>query len=148
MLFRDIAYERRRTRDLLLDYAYDVLPVIPRQTASLPIIYPWAGVTSSVLSKQIYEIAKNNGFVGTEAEFLIKFANMEEEIFIGSIDTFPPHGEEDKLYLDQTTGVLYYFKVLPLPLDGNYPGAIIADSTDEICSIYLPIYALAIQDTI
>lgn len=151
MLFRDIAFERRRTRDLLLDYASSILPIMPRRSAGLSIIYPWGNTTISVLSRQIYEIAQANGFTGTEDEFWQRFAQADKEFYVGSIDTFPVPGVEDNLYLDNETGILYYFRIAPWPINedvANHVGAIIVDRTEENCFIYIPVRALLIEDTI
>lgn len=119
--------ERWRTRDRLLDYDSSIMPPHPYNgDIALPVVYPWENVTLSVLSHQLYEIALQNGFSGTEENFLKKFSNgsNEKEIIVGTIATFPENGQEDYLYLDRETGILYYFS-----------------------DVYLPIRSLLIEDT-
>lgn len=64
--------ERWRTRDLLLEYDSHIMPPRPR-TAGLGMIYPWENISISSLIKQLFMIAAENGFLGTEADFKTNF---------------------------------------------------------------------------
>lgn len=53
--------ERKRTRDRLLRYDFNMAPAAP-QTAELPYVYPWENLRLNQLGRQIYELACQNGF--------------------------------------------------------------------------------------
>lgn len=99
--------ERYRTRDRLLEYDFNIYPAVTH-TAGLSMIYPWENMELSVLQKQIYQIALNNGYQEGEDSFWKKFSR--DCIVFGTIDTFPVRGDEKTLYLDTESETLYYFK--------------------------------------
>ena len=99
--------ERKRTRDLLLEYDYAILPPRPR-AAGLHMVYPWEQVDLTMLAHQLYKLAVQNGYTGSEALFLQKFAGGS--VITGTINTFPIPGDENNLYLDTETDTLYYYK--------------------------------------
>ena len=68
----------------------------------------------SVLQKQIYQIALNNGYQESEDSFWKKFSR--DCIVFGTIDTFPIPGDEKNLYFDTNTNILYYYKVSSEPV--------------------------------
>ena len=140
--------ERIRTRDLLLEYDYNVLPPRPR-TAGLSIVYPWESMDYSLLSRQIYQIALNNGFSGTEKAFWSKFSRGA--IIRGLLRNFPVPGNEDNLYLDEDTGILYYFKTFSAPINLDVIeqiGAEVVGTQEELSYVYIPVRAMLIEDTI
>lgn len=152
---RDWNYERYRTRDRLFDYN---LPPCPYNENT---IMPWENCSLNILSQQLYTIAKNNGFNGTEQQFLTKFANsasaIENTVIVGTLDTFPRPGDENVLYLDQETGILYYFKStnhkvyteVAAKIGAAIVGqSIIEDAQEIITYLYIPVRALLIENTI
>ena len=146
--------ERYRTRDRLLDYTLNLYPII-QPIAEMPYIYPWENIQLGILSKQILELAKQNGYTGDEQLLWERFS--EGTIVTGTLNTFPIPGDEKKLYLDTETTILYYFKFTTNELDFNLIAriggaivgtSIIGDTVDIIKYLYLPIHALPIENTI
>ena len=110
--------ERWRTRDLLLEYDTSILSPHPR-AAGLSIIYPWENIPTSILSHQLYLVAKQNGYNGTEELFLNNFGNFVSEktvIYANFID-FPELGETNKLYFDLDEKILYYWDNRYIPVN-------------------------------
>lgn len=87
---------RERTRDLLLEYDFHIMPPRPRaaglgmiytwlhgnipnsdpiysvpipETAEFSIVYPWESIGLSILSDQIYILAVQNGYTGSREDF-------------------------------------------------------------------------------
>lgn len=148
--------ERYRTRDRLLDYNFSLFPTNP-QSATLPMVYPWENVANYRLSLQLYEIAKNNGYIGSEADFLNKFSANGNNIITGTLSTFPVPGIETNLYFDTETEILYYFTTSNSPIDldllAKVGGAVVGQSVsvnpaDIVSYLYLPVRALPIEDLI
>jgi hypothetical protein len=146
--------ERKKTRDLLLEYDAAVLPPHPR-AAGLKMIYPWENINNSILKNQIYQIAVDNGYVGVPEDFWSKFTTGL--LIHGTITTFPVPGNEDNLYLDDETGILYYFKEVDTEVNtdmiARIGAAIVGQSRingDEEKSIflYIPVRAMPIEDLI
>lgn len=137
--------ERKRTRDRLLDYA---LPPRPH-TAGLAMVYPWENSSLTILSHQLFQIARNNGFTGEESEFLTKFSSSAGGVNIGTIDTFPVPGVEDQLYLDISTEILYYFKIAPDGISAEIADKVGAEvvgrADDNSIYVYIPVRALPIE---
>lgn len=150
----DIDY-RRLTRDLLLEYDEYILPVRPRRTAGLSMIYPWENLELTILSKQILEIAKQYGYTGDEKAFWNHFS--EGTIITGTLDTFPIPGNEKNLYFDKESEILYYFKAttstiyteLAARIGVAIVGTSIIEDTQEVIQyLYIPIRAMPIEDLI
>ncbi len=137
--------ERKRTRDRLLDYA---LPPRPH-TAGLAMVYPWENSSLSILSHQLFLIARNNGFTGEESEFLTKFSNNAGGVNIGTINTFPIPGVEDQLYLDIESEILYYFKIAPdgisTEIADKVGAEVVGRAEDNSIYVYIPVRALPIE---
>ena len=143
-------YERWRTRDRLLEYDFSIVPPAPH-SAGLSMIYPWETNFLSLLSYQLYEIAKDNGFFGSLETFLSRFGSNDGFIIKGTIATFPVPGDSTNLYLDIETGIVYYFKATDRPVLSDIAmaiGAEIVGHEDVITYLYIPIRALLIEDTI
>lgn len=144
--------QRIKTRDRLFDYDLPMYPIIDKLQAP----YPWASANLSVLTKQLYEIALQNGFLGNQQSFISRFTNGS--IIRGTLDSFPIPGNADTLYLDKETDVLYYFKQtnteLNLQLLARIGAAIVghsivAGTEDTITTyLYIPIRAMPLQDII
>ena len=142
-------YERWRTRDRLLEYDFNIVPPHPH-SAGLPFIYPWENIQSLMLQNEIFEIAKANGYNGTE-EHMWSVFSTDGLLITGAIDTFPVPGDTNNLYLDKQSGIIYYFKETPNPINEDAAeqiGAIIVGTNEEITYLYIPIRALLIEDTI
>lgn len=174
----DWNYERKRTRDRLLEYDKSIMPLYPHSggiaipypreaenvTISIPeiiaevqlnVIYPWENYSLPMLSHQMYLISRENGFTGTETQFLKKFGSLntitENNVIVGTIETFPIEGDSNALYLDKETGILYYFKIIESTINQEAAiniGAIIKNEEDEMTFLYIPVRALLIEDTI
>lgn len=138
--------ERYRTRDRLLEYDFNIYPAVTH-TAGLSMVYPWENMELSVLQKQIYQIALNNGYQEGEDSFWKKFSR--DCIVFGTIDTFPIPGDEKNLYFDTNTNILYYYKVSSEPVNSallNLIGVRIEETEENgtLYHLYIPIKALGI----
>lgn len=145
--------ERRRTRDRLLEYDSFIMPYHPRQ-AGLSMVYPWENMNLSMLQKQIYQIALNEGFQESEQIFWNHFS--QGNIIFGTLDTFPIDGDEKALYFDTNTESLYYFKRTTTFDEGVSAllGVAIVnralvgtDGTEEYC-LYIPLKAYLMENII
>lgn len=110
MAIKDIAYERRRTRDLLLEYDIAIVPFHPR-AAGLNMIYPWENISNSIFRKQLYDFAHDSGYLNTESDFNSKFGSylQEKEILFDTFDNFPEQGDTNTLYFDLDNKKIYYW---------------------------------------
>lgn len=135
-------HERWRTRDLLLEYDSAIMPPHPRagglsmiypwgsavydnvidmsiphnpHTTTLSMIYPWENTSLNILNHQLYLLAVQAGFDGTEEEFkeLFKGYVGPRSIMFATYSAFPAAGITDKLYFDLEEKILYYW-------DGEY----------------------------
>ena len=130
---------RARTRDLLLEYDFRIMPPRPRAaglalvypwlnsnseeqgwtippipaTAEFSVVYPWETIGLSILGDQIYMLASNSGYTGTREEFHHYFGSYLEnnkwEIMFDTFNNFPQVGSYDKLYFDLGENILYYW---------------------------------------
>lgn len=149
--------ERWRTRDRLLEYDFSIAPPIPH-SAGLKIIYPWEQNSLSVFSEQLYQIAQKYGFLGSFSDFFNKFGEVGGDIVVGTLNTFPVPGQENNLYLDKETEILYYFKsttqIINEELIARVGAAIVGKKLvgeiekEEITYLYIPVRSLMIEDTI
>lgn len=124
---RDWNYERYRTRDRLLEYDPHIMPLCPH-SAGLAMIYPWENNNLTMLAHQLYLFAANSGYSGTENEFINNFGTYftNMQIVFSTLEDFPEEGNQEKLYFDIDTKILYHW------------------NEDE----YEPINAMLIVDTI
>lgn len=142
----DWNYERYRTRDLLLEYDTAIMPPHPRaggliviypwgspmldnvvdmsiphnpHTTTLSMIYPWENTSLNILNHQLYLIAVQNGFDGTEEDFkeLFKGYVGPRSIMFATYGAFPERGITDKLYFDLETKILYYWNEEYIPVN-------------------------------
>lgn len=118
MLMKTVAYERLRTRDLLLEYDKHIVPPHPR-AAGLGMVYPWENASISSLLKQLFIIASGSGYNGTETDFKTHFGAYlgDKEIVFDYFINFPEPGEEDKLYFDLDEKILYYWDMEYIPVN-------------------------------
>ena len=109
---------RQLTRDLLLEYDRAIIPPRPR-AAGLVSIYPWENLPISILSKQLFALAANSGFNGTEKDFKEKFGSylQEKQIIYANYINFPTVGELDKFYFDLEEKILYYWDEEYIPVN-------------------------------
>ena len=100
----DMNEERWRTRDLL-----QKAQNATTNFGSLSSVYPWENIQLSALAQQLYKIAADNGYSGTQEEFVRKFGNFTEDwqIEVMPFEQFPDTGSKDKLYLDDNSNNLY-----------------------------------------
>lgn len=110
--------ERWRTRDLLLEYDSHIMPPRPR-AAGLSIIYPWENSNTSILLKQLYEIAIGSGFIGTEIDFKAHFGAylQNKQIIFDTFENFPEIGSDEYLYFDLLEKILYYWDNEYIPVN-------------------------------
>lgn len=178
MKITDWNHERKRTRDRLIEYDISIMPLYPHSggiavpypqeaenititipsiiaEARLKAIYPWENYSLTILSHQMYLIARDSGFPGTEKQFLEKFGSLntitENNVIVGTINTFPIEGDTNALYLDKETGILYYFKATENRINEEIAaitGAVIKGKENEMTFLYIPVRALLIEDTI
>lgn len=147
----DWNYERYRTRDRLIEYNFNMVAPAPH-SAGLPIIYPWENINISILSEQLYQIAKTNGYKDEKELFLKKIA--EGDIIFGTLDTFPSYGEQNKLYFDMDSNILYCFQIIKnftpekaALINAAIVGkAIIGNTGEEETFLYIPIKSMPISD--
>lgn len=101
---------RQLTRDLLLEYDKAIMPPRPR-AAGLGIIYPWENLNTSAFLQQLFHLAANSGFEGTENEFKEQFGSylQGKQIIYANFIDFPEIGELNKLYFDLEEKILYYW---------------------------------------
>ena len=137
--------ERKRTRDLLLEYDRAIMPPKPRTAGlsniyswgstpldnlngdeppipnqkDISIIYPWENTSLSIFSHQLYKVAIVNGFIGTEQDFLNHFINFvsEKEIIFDLFTNFPQYGSSQNLYFDLNEKILYYWNQEYIPVN-------------------------------
>lgn len=144
----DMNKERWKTRDLLVNNTKINTPF-----SSIKTVYPWENMQLNALSKQIYEIAKKYGYSENEEAFWTRFS--DGSIICSTIEEFPEIGDENKIYLDKESGVLYYFvpstKViyheLANALDIVITGTSMKDG-QEITYLYIPIKAMPVENLI
>lgn len=124
--------ERRRTRDLLLEYSLQSLVPRPR-AAGLAMVYPWENSALTILAKQIYEIANNSGFTGTEREFYEHFGEYlsGKQIIYALYQDFPQEGETDKFYFDLDEKILYYWDNDYIPVNAMLIAGTIINAGDS-----------------
>ena len=164
--------ERKRTRDRLIEYDFNLVPPHPHSAGipfifpieseglnplppfggnatSLPFVYPWEQIQIHMLERDIFIIAQNNGYEGT-AEQLWQIFSRDGWVVKGTIDTFPLPGNPNNLYLDAETGILYYFKTSDTVNYENAEsaGAVIHEIDANTFYLYIPVRALLIEDTI
>ena len=91
----DWNHERFRTRDRLLEYDINIMPPHPR-AAQLSVIYPWEQTPLGILSKQLYLLAAQSGYLGDESMFKLHFGEYlmhKEQIIYDLYINFPEEGE-------------------------------------------------------
>ena len=146
--------ERWRTRDRLLEYDSNIYPMVPH-TAGLQMVYPWETLQLGQLATSLLKLAKQYGFTGSEDLLFNRMFNGN--LYKGTLTTFPIPGDENCLYLDTETDILYYFKATTETVYAEHAaqvGAIIVghsiiEDTEEIITyLYIPIRALPIENTI
>lgn len=136
---------RSRTRDLLLEYDYNIMPPRPRAaglgtiyawgsekitetSADVPVspnqnyistVYPWENTSLIILFQQLYQLAMIYGFVGTKDDFKDRFTNFvsEKEIIFSTYNNFPQVGVETLLYFDLDEKILYYWDNEYIPVN-------------------------------
>ena len=136
---------RRRTRDLLLEYALTIMPLHPR-AGGLSMVYPWGNDNSSgelmppfpyssiiqslypwelqnltLMGDWLFNFAKNSGYTGTREDFYHYFGlyleHNRQEIIFEQYANFPHTGETDKLYFDLDAKILYYWDDEYIPVN-------------------------------
>lgn len=102
--------DRRKTRDLLLEYDPAIMPLKPRQ-AGLSIIYPWENQSMTVFAKQLFQFAADSGFDGDENDFITNFGKFlsSKSVIYANFTDFPEEGEAAKLYFALDEKILYYW---------------------------------------
>lgn len=141
--------ERKKTRDRLLDYE---LPPIPYSSCPLP-VYPWTNLASQMQS-YLLEDAGKYGFDGSIDDLWNLL--LKNNIYVGTLNTFPLIGEKDILYLDTETDILYYFKSTNLPIDPDLiakvgaaiVGTHVVGEDDMFIDLYIPVRALPLENLI
>lgn len=149
-MIKDWNHERHRTRDRLYYSSLADYYNCPTPMPS-PIIYPIENFSSTVLSKQLYQIALNNGYTGSLQDFFDKFSSNNGEIIRGTIATFPVPGSDTNFYFDEETKILYHFKTVNQPVNEDIIrtlGAIIVSTNDAMTHLYIPIRAMPLEDII
>lgn len=145
--------ERRRTRDRLLEYDPSIVIPTPH-TAGLRMIYPWENASLAILSHQIFKLAQANGYTGPE-ELLFKKFNGGNIYKYDTLNDFPVTGTTGDLYIDISTGIVYYYISTSQSVDaekiaiigGAIVGySIVGDTTET--HLYLPIRALPVENLI
>ena len=132
-MIKGIAYERNRTRDLLLEYDPNIMPPHPR-SAGLRVIYPWENLLDNDLRKQLFDFARDSGYLGTEEEFTINFGSylQGKGVLFDVFDNFPKVGTADMLYFDLNEKIMYYWDNEYLPINTlPIPDIIINSGTSE-----------------
>ena len=109
---------RAKTRDLLLEYDKAIMPPKPR-AAGLGSIYPWENWSISFFSQQLFKLAADSGFEGTESDFKKKVGSylQDKQIIYANYNDFPIIGEVDKFYFDLVEKILYYWDKEYIPVN-------------------------------
>jgi len=109
---------RKLTRDLLLEYNNNIMPPKPR-AAGLGMVYPWENISLSNLTQQLYLIALQSGYTGTQNEFRANFGAylQNKEIIFDNYDNFPEIGDNTHLYFDLDEKILYYWENEYIPIN-------------------------------
>lgn len=86
------------------------MPPRPR-AAGLGMIYPWENIADSNLRKQLFDFARDSGYLGTENEFSTLFGSylQGKAILFNAFDNFPELGTTDMLYFDLDEKIMYYW---------------------------------------
>ena len=143
-----MSQERRKTRDLLLEYS--IMPFHPR-VGGLSIVYPWENMDVSTFEKQFYKMAKNHGYNGTEEDFWEMFSSSN--VLAQTAGQFPVPGKEENLYYDYTTGIVYSFKNITdseivEELVNNGAKNVGQSEDGKTFYVYAPIQSLPMEDII
>jgi hypothetical protein len=145
---RNMNTERWKTRDLLENNPSNGIPF-----SNIKTIYPWENLQLNILSQQIYEIAKMNGYNDSEENFFKKFS--QGSVIVDSINNFPLFGEKNTLYLDKDTNILYYFisteNIISQELANILNIRIIPPeelNLENTTNLYIPIKAMPIENLI
>ena len=103
--------DRLKTRDLLVEYDMNICPPRPR-AAGLAIVYPWENTSLTVFAHQLFGVAANSGYNGTESDFIQNFGSYlgEKPIIYTDFNNFPAQGETNKLYFALDEKILYYWE--------------------------------------
>jgi hypothetical protein len=109
---------RQLTRDLLLEYDSAIMPPRPR-AAGLKVIYPWENIMLSNFAEQLFEVAKNSGFIGDQQLFTTNFGSFiqNKDIIYDLFKNFPEIGDFNKLYFDLNEKILYYWDNEYIPIN-------------------------------
>lgn len=102
--------DRPKTRDLLLEYDINICPPRPH-AAGLPVVYPWENMSLTVFAKQLFNVAANSGYNGSESEFMQNFGSYlgAKPIIYTDFTNFPEEGETEKLYFALDEKIMYYW---------------------------------------
>ena len=147
--------QRYRTRDRLYNVqGLDGLPTFLEPTiAPIPL---YSNSHLNLLEKEIFEIARQNGFMGDNNSFWQKFSAGNVHVLPTILD-FPIQGIIGDLYLDQETDILYYFKSTTQIVYSDQAARIgaaivgthiIQNTTTTITYLYIPVRALPIENLI
>ena len=148
LIIKDKNSPRRATRDLLLEYDETIMPPHPRTAglgyvygwlesnaapdetagampmptaAAMHMVYPWENTNLGILSAQLYTLAVNSGFTGTQEEFNTYFGyylqNNDKEILFDTYNNFPLVGASNMLYFDLNERILYYWDNEYIPVN-------------------------------
>lgn len=103
--------ERRRTRDLLLEYDAAIMPPRPR-TAGLSMVYPWEDLALATFKQQLYQVLGDNGLNWSEEKLdeILEAIKNNRQILYAHYNNFPARGETEMLYFDLDDKVLYYWE--------------------------------------
>lgn len=145
----DWNYERYRTRDRLRAPTQPI-PYYPHNI-NLPYVYPWEDASLAILSEKLYQIALQNGFIGSSSDFLERFSSNNGQIVRGTIATFPVPGSDVDFYFDEETEIFYYFKATDTPINVEAAGALgatIVGTNGSITYLYIPVRAMPLENII
>lgn len=117
---------RRLTRDLLLEYDFNIMPPRPR-AAGLGVVYPWESMGLSTFTRTLYLVAAKSGFTGTEKQFYESFGAFleDKQIIFEAYENFPEEGNQTTLYFDLNENTMYcwsnneYVPINALLIDGT-----------------------------
>lgn len=116
-------------------------------------VYPWEKIQRSQLKQQLYELAKDYGYTGTEDDFMMRF--IGGVIITVYNKDFPIPGDSTSLYFETSKEILYYFKQTTEEVDeqvASAVGAIIVDIETEAgvttTSLYIPVKAMPVENLI
>lgn len=108
---------RVRTRDLLLEYEYALVP--QPHASGLQSVYPWIDHYKVSIIDELFKFARDSGYTKDFGTFMHNFGSylQDKDIIYAHYKDFPSEGDDSYLYFDLTDKILYYWDGEYLPVN-------------------------------